>query len=299
MERVLLLSGIPRITRWRKREDVLVLAYHNIVPHGEASGGDRSLHLPQRAFAQQLDTLRSMFDILPLDTLLSPAGAAPRTRGGRAGVVITFDDAYRGAVTAGVVELARRGMPATIFVPPAYVSGGVFWWDVLSPGDIGGLPLAERERALHELSGRGDQILASAARSCTALAIPPEHARCASESELRRAAATPGITLGSHTWSHPNLAALPPQELAEELARPLAWLRERFGSVLPCLSYPYGLSSPEVERAAAAAGYRAALRIDGGWLPRAAMNHFALPRLNIPAGVSLQGFRLRCAGLLT
>jgi peptidoglycan/xylan/chitin deacetylase (PgdA/CDA1 family) len=298
-ERMLLLSGIPAVWRWRRRSDVLVLAYHNIVPRGQTPVGDRSLHLAQGAFAEQLDLLQSAFDVVPLSSVLDDRGGTVRMRHGRVRVVITFDDAYRGAVTAGVAELARRGMPGTIFVPPAYVNGGVFWWDVLTPANADGLPAAERERALRELAGRGECILEQASVPPAVPAALPEHARGASEDDLRRAASTPGITLGSHTWSHPNLAALPPDELREELARPLAWLRERFDAMVPYLSFPYGLSSPDVERAAAAAGYRAALRIEGGWLPRVAANPYALPRLNVPAGISPEGFRLRCAGLLS
>ncbi len=51
--------------------------------------------------------------------------------------------------------------------------------------------------------------------------------------------------------------------------------------------------------AAAAAGYAAALRVDGGWIPdpRAA-DRLDLPRLNVPAGVSRRGFELRTAGML-
>jgi peptidoglycan/xylan/chitin deacetylase (PgdA/CDA1 family) len=117
-------------------------------------------------------------------------------------------------------------------------------------------------------------------------------------SRSRRAAGRPGITLASHTWSHPNLAALAAAELEDELQRPLAWLRERFTGVLPFISYPYGLSSPAVERAAADAGYEAALRIDGGWLRDGSVNRYAIPRLNVPSGISDAGFRLRCSGVL-
>jgi peptidoglycan/xylan/chitin deacetylase (PgdA/CDA1 family) len=293
VERGLLLSGISRFSRWRRRGDVLVLAYHNIVPHGAASVGDRSLHLRQEDFAAQLDLLRATHDVIALDEALTRGARCS----GRASVVITFDDAYRGAVTAGVAELAARGLPATIFVPPALLDDGVFWWDVLTPAGADGVPPAARERALTELAGRGTAILQMAAGTVPN-EIPP-HARGASREELRSAATTPGITLGSHTWSHPNLAALPLDELETELVRPLVWLRDSFASAVPYLSFPYGLSSPEVEHAARTAGYRAALRIDGGWLPRQRANAYALPRLNIPSGLSLNGFRLRSAGVLS
>lgn len=296
LERGLLLSGIPRASRRRRSGDVLVLAYHDVVPHGAAPMGDRSLHLPRSAFARQLDLLRATHDVIPLDAALA-RGAA---RASRPSVVITFDDAYRGAMTAGIEELEARGMPATVFVPPAFVGGGVFWWDALTPPGAAGLPAGVREHALTVLAGRSDAILARAADGGGGVApdaIPP-YARCATEAELRRAASVPGITLASHTWSHPNLAALPPEALDDELRRPLAWLRERFEGTLPVLTYPYGLASAAAERAAADAGYEAALRIDGGWLSRAPGNRYALPRLDVPAGLSPAGFRLRIAGLV-
>jgi peptidoglycan/xylan/chitin deacetylase (PgdA/CDA1 family) len=286
-------SGVPRVMRARRRGDVLVLAYHNIVPHGEVPTGDRSLHLAQADFAAQLDALTRTHDVLPLD----------RALGGHTGrlpaAVITFDDAYQGAVIAGVAELAQRGLPATIFVATAYVNGGDFWWDALTPPGRSAPDRALRARALTELRGEDAPIRAMAAREHLAsVTSPPAHARGAHESDLAAAVAVPGIALASHTHRHPNLCRLDADALRDEMSAPLAWLRERFANVLPMISYPYGLSSPAVERAAAHAGYTAGFRIDGGWLPRSSRNAFALPRLNVASGVSAAGFALRCAGVL-
>jgi hypothetical protein len=54
-----------------------------------------------------------------------------------------------------------------------------------------------------------------------------------------------------------------------------------------------------VRLAAARAGYEGALAIDGGWLPAVPPDRYALPRVNVPPGLSLNGFVLRGAGLLT
>ncbi|HLL48347.1 MAG TPA: polysaccharide deacetylase family protein [Longimicrobiaceae bacterium] len=115
-----------------------------------------------------------------------------------------------------------------------------------------------------------------------------------------RAARLPGRGPAAHTWSHPNLAALGPEELEEEMVRPLRWLRERFTGVLPWLTYPYGLTSPAVEEAARRAGYEGAFRVEGGWMPRggAGARPHALPRANVPAGASLEHFEMRTSGLL-
>ena len=289
-EQVLLGSGAARAARARRRGDVLILAYHNIVPGGAVPDGDLSLHLPRRAFAAQLDALTATHEIIPLAAALDAAPAA------RPRAVITFDDAYRGAVTSGIAELVARGLPATIFVAPELLGDAVFWWDALTPVGAPGPPAAERAHALASLAGVGARVIAHAAESGRELRPMPSHARGASLDELAEAAAVRGVTLGSHSWSHPALPALDPAALDVELRKPLSWLREHFTNVVPWVAYPYGLVSPAVEQAARRAGYAAGLCIAGGWLCGAS-NRFALPRLDVPSGVSLTGFRVRAAGL--
>lgn len=286
-------TGAPRVALASHRSRTLILAYHAIVPDDESPAGDSSLHLPHARFAAQLDALASTHDVVPLADVL----AAPTARSSRPRVAITFDDAYRGAVSAGLVELVRRGMPATVFVPPGLLGGRRFWWDVLAPSHGGPLHPALRHRALTEWRGQGDVILGALGRSGEH-SSGPAYARSATLDELDRAAQLPGITLGSHTWSHPNLAALDASTLDQELRRPLAWLRERYERVVAVLTYPYGLQSDAVQRAAAAAGYQAALCIDGGWV-RDPRHPFAMPRMDVPAAVSDAGFRLRVSGVLS
>ena len=294
VERALTSTGLPTASRRYRRRSTLILAYHNVVPAGVEIGGDGSLHLPVARFAAQLDLLGETHDVVPLSVVLDdPAG-----RGRRPRAVITFDDAYRGAVTAGVDELVARGMPATIFVAPAFAGGRFFWWDVMTPPGAGGPADSFRRYALDECRGADDAVRRWAVQSGHREWTVPESAACATEDELRSAAARPGMTLASHSWSHPNLTRLRGAELESELARPLAWLGQRFRPVIPVLSYPYGLSSPAVERAAASAGYRAGVTVRGGWVAGPPQNEFALPRLNVPAGLSSDGFVLRSAGLL-
>lgn len=285
-------SGVPRVALAGHRHRTLILMYHDIVPLGESPAGDVSLHLPQELFSEQLDALARTHDVVPLADVLTIAA----TRAKRPRVAITFDDAYRGALIAGVPELARRGMPATIFVPPGLLGERRFWWDVLAASSGGVIDPALRDRALNEWRGEGDVIL-QAVHSAGDAGLPV-YASSATESELASVAAIPGITFGSHTWSHPNLAALDAQRLAAELRRPLEWLRERYERVLPALAYPYGLQSAAVQRAASAAGYATAFCVDGGWLVEP-LSPYAMPRLDVPAAVSKAGFRLRVSGFLS
>ena len=77
MERILVDSGIARARVRSPKVAIAILAYHNIVPHGEAPAGDRSLHLAQQAFADHLDCLATTHDIVHLDDLTKrPLGQA-------------------------------------------------------------------------------------------------------------------------------------------------------------------------------------------------------------------------------
>jgi len=296
LETALVRGRITRVVRPLVAGRGLVLAYHNIVPDGGRIAGDTSLHLPQQLFAWHLDYLVEHCRVLSLDELLAaPDAHTPRPR-----VAITFDDAYRGAVTAGVEELASRRLPATIFVAPAFVGGGTFWWDRLSESGAAGPPPAVRQHALTACRGLDADVVAWAAGAGVPSRPVEPHMHVASEEELGAAVRRGGITLGSHTWSHPNLTRLAsPADVERELSAPLSWLRDRFfQAARPWLAIPYGISSTGVEQAAGRAGYSAAFRVAGGWLPRARRDPLALPRLNVPSGLSPNGFALRCAGLL-
>jgi peptidoglycan/xylan/chitin deacetylase (PgdA/CDA1 family) len=291
-ERALIGSGLLGLGLWRRRDSGLVLAYHNVVPDASHPMGDRSLHLRRCDFAAQLDDLVSTHEVVPLPTLLEARGL-----GNRPLASITFDDAYVGAVTLGVAEVVSRGLPATIFVAPAFVEGGTFWWDALADRQQG-LDSSVRARALNEFRGIDADVREGMARlGLLASSFIDRYARVASLSEIKAAADKPGITFGAHSWSHPNLTRLTSSELTDELTRPLEWIRRHIPASLPWLAYPYGLFDGRVAEVARAVGYDAALAITGGWVKLPVRNPFAIPRLNVPASLSNAGFRIRCAGL--
>jgi peptidoglycan/xylan/chitin deacetylase (PgdA/CDA1 family) len=292
-EHGLVWSGATWVGRRRMSDRVLVLAYHNVVPDDAPIVGDRQNHLRLSSFRAQLATIAETHDVVPLSETLTPARGRSRPR-----IAITFDDAYRGAVVHAVPELARHGFPATIFVAPAFLGGRSFWWDAFATA-ASGLDPTLRAKALDELRGEDETVRAWARQAGLTAADVPSVQCAASLDELQRAAAQPGITLGSHTWSHPNLARLDGPTLEAELTKPRAWLREHAPKASDWIAYPYGSFSPAVAKAAAAAGYAAGLAIDGGWFTQPATDRFALPRVNIPTGMSLRGLELRAAGLLS
>ncbi|HYV97062.1 MAG TPA: polysaccharide deacetylase family protein, partial [Gemmatimonadaceae bacterium] len=276
------------VLRRRVRGRSLILAYHNVVSD-DTPRGDRTLHLPLRAFVAQLDAAARHYDVVTLPQLLSGSSRRPR-------IAVTFDDAYCGAIKLALPELRKRGMPSTVFVAPGRLGGHTFWWDALATRDAGLSPDARRH-ALHELQGKDERVRAWAAASGFPSEDVPAEYHSASEDDLHAAAAGGHVHYGAHTWSHPSLPDLDAQDLQRELERPLPWLRERFACAIPWLAYPYGHSSPAVAAATQRAGYEAACLVAGGWLGRESGDRFALARQNIPDMLSVNGFRLRLAGL--
>ena len=274
----------------------LVLSFHNVLSEDTGPRGDRSLHLPVQVFCEIVDWLAEAFQIVPLDEVLGSTDAENR----KPRAAITFDDAYVGAISVAIPELWRRGLPATVFAISDAEPGQTFWWDALADDFPDGMPDSVREAALGPARGDEVEVRAWAKREGLPLAMLDGEFVAASWESIGRASRLPGITIASHTRSHPNLAVLGAGELAEELIGSRDDLSRAVEGSRPWLAYPYGLSSPAVEEAAEEAGYEMAFRVTGGILrPKEPLpSRFALPRLNIPAGLSLQGFRLRAAGLL-
>jgi peptidoglycan/xylan/chitin deacetylase (PgdA/CDA1 family) len=283
-------SAVGWMTQRRVRGKRLILAYHGIIPQGEAPAGERALFVAQRNFAMHLDMLAEEADVAPLARIDEPGDGRPR-------IAITFDDAYAGAVNEGTRELAKRGLPATIFVAPGRLNGHIFWWDALSHGS-GALDATVRDYALQELEGADERVRAWAARR----ALPtfealPAYTHAATRAELAAAVALPGITVGSHTWSHRNLASIEIAEVASEVRRSREWLHAEFGDkAIDWLAYPYGLESAQARVAVAEASYAGALRVDGGWHRAREVSPFARPRFNVGAGFSVAGLRARVHG---
>lgn len=291
VERALGSAGAAWLTQRKLKGKRLILAYHGVTPHGGEIAGESDLFIAQGLFAEHLDVLSRMVDVVPLHQL-DEEGT------GRARVAITFDDAYRGAVCEGVHELAKRNLPATIFVAPGCLDDHTFWWDALSSN--GALDPELRERALNTLSG-ADQLVKTWARRYghKTQSVPP-YARAASIEELHTASAMPGVTVGSHSWSHANLAGIQFADVLHELRSSRAWLTREFGAkCIPWLAYPYGLDSPDVHRAAEAAGFVAAVRAEGGWHVPHMVAPFARPRYTVPTNLSVPGFKARIIGTLT
>lgn len=125
-------------------------------------------------------------------------------------VVITFDDGFANFAQFGIETLRRHGFGATVYVISAHVGGRNNW--APPPDGLG-------ERAMMTWMD-----LARAARG--------------------------GIEIGAHTRSHPNLAALPPEQIEDELSECKEAIEERLDLPVRTFAYPYGLMNKHAQSCA-------------------------------------------------
>jgi peptidoglycan/xylan/chitin deacetylase (PgdA/CDA1 family) len=160
--------------------------------------------------------------------------AAPRTRGGPY-VAITFDDGYADNHEHALPLLRSRGMPASFFVAVGFLERDA---DVMTH--------------LAEVWHR-----------------PAEPLSWGQVAELRAA----GMSVGSHTWSHRNLAQLAPAVAEADLRRSRDVLEQRLGEPVRTIAYPWGKLGRHVNRSTFAAARRAGFELGLISLPRAVHVH--------------------------
>ena len=284
----------------------LVLAYHNVVADAQPCAGDRSLHLPVAAFAQQLRLVRREAEVVSLATLLAaPPGARDRL------VAVTFDDAYASALTVGLPCCAAHDIPSTVFVAPGLL-GCIPAWD--RHAAAGHWAAADRAAFLWQRRGIDAALPAPpwTAAPAEAPLVPPspsvplpdllERCRLATADALLASvrAGRGLVALGNHSWRHANLGALDTATVHQEVRATAAWLAAHAAAAaVPVLAYPYGIPPRDADAALADAGVTQALCVAGGWMTgHDARAPWHLPRWNVPAGISPHGFRLRLRGWL-
>jgi peptidoglycan/xylan/chitin deacetylase (PgdA/CDA1 family) len=150
----------------------------------------------------------------------------------------SFDDAFRSAATV-FPALRELGVPIQIFACTGYARDG-------------------RPLPIPELAGDDQQELATM------------------QWDELRAHAEAGVTISSHTVTHPHLTALSDDELRHELVDAKQELEDQVGRPCPELAYPYGEHDRRVRRFARAAGYE---RAYGIW--RDGDDPYALHRLDL------------------
>ena len=278
---------VERIAPWR-RGTLAVLTYHRVDrPEARPDLMPGLISASPEAFAEQVSVLASQYTPVSLAQVLD-ALHEPRRLPERA-VLVTFDDAYTDFAVHAWPVLRAAGVPATLFVPTAFPDrpGAGFWWDRLwravatsarpsmhVDSDVR-LPLGtpdERARAMSTLRDRiktmpHDRAMDEVDR-LTAELDPDSGALPAAPSVLGwdalRGLAAEGVTMASHTRTHPLLDRVSQEVAVEEIAGGRTDLEREVGPTPPVLAYPSGAHGGGAVDAARQAGMLLAVTTERG-----------------------------------
>jgi len=187
------------------------------------------LGLTPALFDEHLAWLEQHCQVVPLDELV----AAPRRSGGPH-VAITFDDGYADNHRHALPLLSARGMPASFFLAAGFLE-------------------------------RDDEVMAHLSEVWS---TPPGALSPLSWSQVAEMRAA-GMGIGSHTWSHRNLAHLTIGEAEADLRRSREVLEQRLGERMRAIAYPWGKLGRHVNDETFTAARRAGFELGLISLPRA------------------------------
>jgi peptidoglycan/xylan/chitin deacetylase (PgdA/CDA1 family) len=288
----------------------IILRYHRVIPNEEPVAPYR-MGIGVDLFASQMGWLAGHGRVVALEEFLHwrDSGKTPP----QDLYVLTFDDGYRDNLTHAAPILERNGMTGTFYITAACLTERMpFWPEVLSQVvrltsarsralDVEGVPTVlelgtpeERVETCLAMIERlrkmpGERIAAEVARIAEVLQVDAERARDApppvmSAEDLRTLAAS-GHTIGSHTVSHPYLAAEPTVRQREEIEDSRRMLEEAVRAPVLDFCYPGGGYTATTRDIVAAAGYRSATTSDLG-IAGPEDDPFRLPRVGVGDALS-------------
>jgi peptidoglycan/xylan/chitin deacetylase (PgdA/CDA1 family) len=311
------------------RPGLVVLTYHRIAEPSGDSFYDPVISATPEAFCAQVESLRRRVRILTLHELLAQLESGLPWR--EPAALLTFDDGYRDNFEAALPILRERGLPATFFLPTAFLETPQLpWWDQVAyvikqtrvrclglerqPGG-GAPPLAidleamPRSAAIQTIirafldetiaDPRGflDQLAARAEVAVDGEALA--RALFTSWDQVRQlTGAATALAIGSHGHTHHKLAGLDEESQRRELTESKRILESRLGREVTALAYPYGWPgtyTAQTRALAAEAGYRVAFAAREGVNRPGSLDPYEIRRLGVGSGDSPALLRARSA----
>jgi hypothetical protein len=104
--------------------------------------------------------------------------------------------------------------------------------------------------------------------------------RYLNETDVRRLAAIPGVTLGVHGVSHERMPSISESKLCADLMDSRDWLEQLTGTQISTLSYPHGAFSTAVAKIVEDSGFTAAACSDPGTFSDSEQR-FTIPRIDV------------------
>jgi len=243
-----------------KGNHIFVLAYHRVAENDHPLSNrlyDLVCASP-RKFDEQMRLLATCFHPVSAEDVLNALnGGKPLPTHA---VLVTIDDGYRDFKEMIFPITQKYGIRPVLFVPTAYVDGGIFWWDRLFNAItntnllevdtlIGRFSLQDKAARLvafdilanHVRMQPFEQARSDVEQLCDR--ITPDTSRNVSYTlnwDELRALSAEGVTIASHTHNHPILTHIPIEKARDEIRVSLNLIKQQIGQPLPIFAYPDG-----------------------------------------------------------
>jgi peptidoglycan/xylan/chitin deacetylase (PgdA/CDA1 family) len=322
------LQMLERITAARN-PGLTVLTYHRIADPAVNPFYDPVISATPDSFRAQIDWLCNHTHILTLETFIERA--QNNTLWKEPTVLVTFDDGYRDNFDVALPILTERRVPATFFIPTAFLDTPQLpWWDHVAyvikraqvcrftlerslKGNVSPLHIdveamprsaaimtiiravlegtVDDERRFLGDLERRAEVRVDAESLGRSLFMSWDQVRQLPESGAK-------FTIGSHSHSHSNLARLDDDSQRRELTVSKQILETRAGREIRAFAYPYGWPGTYTKRTKAMisqAGYCAAFASRDGVSRRNTFDLWEISRLGVGRGDSAPLLRARRA----
>lgn len=255
--------------RWRNRRALTVLMFHRVLPSNDPVFplAEREFTFTLDGFRRTLDFVQRHYRVVSLDDM--EAARLGQTRLPPNPLLITFDDGWRDTLTHAVPELARRNLPAVLFLASEVVElDAPRWWqDTLvaalsQPGAPARLCAAvgwaearagSLSQALAAYLGALPEVERRAwlARYAPGVSTQISERQMVTLSELKVVESSP-LAIGGHGHTHSPLTLSPDPEAELQVSqRILSTLNQGVRS----MSFPHGAWSSELVSAARTSGF--------------------------------------------
>ena len=270
------------------KRKMMILMYHGVTEKSYTSITPR--HLTATDFKKHLSYLKKNFNIVPLQQLfeLHKDNATPKKHT----IAITFDDGFVNNLNTALPILESYQIPATFFISAICVDDEhyILWSDLIAiiraktPENylelngykfqkkgaydlyntelnvsgfdyIKNLPPADRDTLLEKMAVTYD--IKKLIRD-----IPAECYKLLNKEELKRLAASKYVDIGSHGYSHLNLANIPIATAENELKTSKQKLESVINKEVTGIAYPDGNYNDVVKAASLRLGYKNLLAVN-------------------------------------
>lgn len=312
------------------RPALVVLTYHRIAESHADLFYEPVISATPESFRAQVEWLHNRFRLLTLHELVAQVQSGIPWRGPM--VLLTFDDGYRDNFDVAVPILRELNIPATFFIPTAFLeSPRLPWWDHVAyvikqtqmrrfmlernasdgapPPLVIDLETMPRTAAIMTivrtfLDGTiaDERWFLDQLNSRAKVDVDREglgRVLFMTWDHVRALADSgAGLTIGSHAHSHHRLAGLDDDSQRDELARSKRILEAQLDREITALAYPYGWPGTYTESTkvlAAEVGYHLAFASREGVNRLGTLDPFEVVRLGVGSGDSPALLRARTA----